>query len=656
MTRPTATTGKTSFGARLGLFSDRTTQWLGTAVWRIASLFGLGLIGASGLCQTVATQIEAHAATVSIDAPSPTGAVLDAQAAAQAAADGRMELSLQQAIRMALENNLDIQIEQVDQTVAADGVRRSQGGGTPNQINYSIAEAPAGVGVSAMPLLTTTSKSYPASVDTTGVVASSSYDTGHVLEAQHSLSIAQAPYSAGSGIPAFDAALQGQFGWIRRNPANSIITTAVTPGDTNIANNTLGNFTLSKGFSPGTSVQLGVNDFVQSYYSGRSSAVPFTHPNAIALIAQPLLRGAGRANNTRFIAIAKTNKKISQYLLEQQMISTISGVEALYYDLVSLQDTVAVQQHVLKASQDLLSDDRQQLAVGRMPPIEVARAETLVTANQLALSQAEARRDQQENILRSVVDPHSLSASQGKLSELVATDILSPGMDLPQTPVSDLIQHALEQRPDVRQYKLQITNGVRAVAGSSNARLPEVDLYGSYQTRGVIAPGLIPIAGNPTTGAPLVDPIPAGGQRASNVVEAGIQFNLPLQNNVAEADLGADRAELRQEQLRLTQVEAQAAAEVRNALIGVNAAKLAAQAATASRKLQEQLLSAEMEKFHAALSTNFAVIQQETYLAQAETTEVAEQAAWKKAEVRMHRALGDTLQERGIERPSNAPK
>ena len=646
---------KTTFGAGLVLLSTRTTQWLPTAAWRIASLSGLGLIGASALCQTVAPQVESHVATVSIDAPSPTRAVLDAQAAAQAAAEGRMELSLQQAIRMALENNLDIQIEQVDQAVADNGVSRSKGGGTPNQINYSIAEAPAGVGVSAMPLLTTTAKSYPASVDTTGVVASSSYDTGHVLEAQHSLSIAQTPYSAGSGIPAFDAALQGQFGWIRRDPSNSIITTGVTPGDKNIANNTLGNFTLSKGFSPGTSIQFGINDFVQSYYSGRSSAVPFTHPNAIALIAQPLLRGAGRANNTRFIAIAKTNKKISQFLLEQQMISTISGVEALYYDLVSLQDTVAVQQHVLKASQDLLSDDRQQLAVGRMPPIEVARAETLVTANQLALNQAEARRDQQENILRSVVDPHSLTASQGKLGTLVATDVLSPGMDGPQMPVSDLIQRALEQRPDVRQYKLQITNGVRAVAGSSNARLPELDLYGSYQTRGVIVPGLIPIAGDPTTGAPLLDAIPAGGQRASNVIEAGIQFNLPVQNKVAEADLGADRAELRQEQLRLTQVEAQAAAEVRNALIGVNAAMLAAQSATASRELQEKLLSAEMEKFHAGLSTNFAVIQQETYLAQAETTEVAEQAAWKIAEVRLHRALGDTLEESGIKGPSNAP-
>jgi outer membrane protein TolC len=449
--------------------------------------------------------------------------------------------------------------------------------------------------------------------------------------------------------------LQGQFGWIRRNPENSIITTAATPGDTNIANNTLGNFTLSRGFSPGTSMQLGINDFVQSYYSGRSSAVPFTHPNAIALIAQPLLRGAGRANNTRFIAIAKTNRKISQFLLEQQMISTISGVEALYYDLVSLQDTVAVQQHALKTSQDLLTDDQQQLAVGRMPPIEVARAETLVTANQLALSQAEARRAQQENILRSVVDPHSLVASQGKLGDLVATGILPPGMDLPQTPVADLIQQALEHRPDVRQYKLQIANGARAVAGASNARLPEVDLYGSYQTRGVIAPGLIPIAGDPTSGEPLVDPIPAGGQRASYVAEAGIQFNLPIQNKVAEADLSADRAELRQEQLRLTQIESQAAAEVRNALIGVKAAILAAETATASRQLQEKLLSAEIEKFHAGLSTNFAVIQQETYLAQAETTEVAEQAAWKKAEVQLQRALGDTLQENGLEGPSNAP-
>ena len=248
--------------------------------------------------------------------------------------------------------------------------------GAPSPINYSVAEMPAGLSILTMPLLTATP---PTSVDPTGLAVSSSYDAGHVLGGQHSLSIAQAPYSAGTAIPAFDAALQGQFAWIRRDPGNAIVTTASsTPEGTVITNNTLGNTTLLKGFSSGTALQFGVNDFVQSYYSGRSSAVPFTRPNAIALIAQPLLRGAGRSNNTRFIAIAKTNKNISAAVLEQQMISTVSGVEALYYDLISLQDAVAVQERALNAAEELLSNDKQQLGVGRMPPIEVARAEALV--------------------------------------------------------------------------------------------------------------------------------------------------------------------------------------------------------------------------------------------------------------------------------------
>jgi outer membrane protein TolC len=82
----------------------------------------------------------------------------------------------------------------------------------------------------------------------------------------------------------------------------------------------------------------------------------------------------------------------------------------------------------------------------------------------------------------------------------------------------------------------------------------------------------------------------------------------------------------------------------------------AAQTSTTSRKLQEEFLSAEVEKFHAGMSTNFAVIQQQTYLAQAETTEVAAQAAWKKASVQLYRALGETLQQEGIEVHPDAPR
>ncbi len=354
----------------------------------------------------------------------------------------------------------------------------------------------------------------------------------------------------------------------------------MTQADTVTTDNTLGDTLLTKGFSPGTTIQLGVNDFVQSFYSGRSSAVPFSHPNAYALIAQPLLRGAGHANNTRYIAIAKTNKKISAAVLEQQMIGTIAGVENLYIDLVSLQDSVKVQEQALNAAELLLHNDQEQLNVGRLPPIEVARAQSLVTSTQLLLTQAISLRDQQQVILRTLLDPQSLTSTPGTTPEIVATDPLLPPEAEPPAPLPELIKSAWERRPDVQQARLQMTNGERQVASAANATKPEIDLYGSYESRGVVIPGLTAIGGDTLTGNALTDPVPTGGSRSSTLYEAGVQFFLPVQNRVAEANLGADKALLRQQQLGVTKLESQVAAEVQNAITALHAAKSAADAAT----------------------------------------------------------------------------
>jgi outer membrane protein len=603
------------------------------------------LAPASGTCQSL------QVGDLHLPKPVSAATLPRVEAGPQQQTDGPLRLSVEQAIRMALENNLDVQLEQADQSVADFSLTRTQGGGTPLPINYNIAETPAGEIIPGVPLLASTGPTIsPYGIQPAGIISvSPSYDIGHVLEPQRSLSLATQPFSLGSPIPAFDLNLFGQLGWIRRDPSTATVTSAsATTEDTTITNNALVNTTLVKGFSTGTSIQIGFNNLVQSFYSGRSAADPFSHPNAIALIAQPLLRGAGRANNTRYIAIAKTNKKIAAAILEQQMISVIAGVESLYYDLLSLQHSVDVQQRALKAAQDLLSDNRQQLQVGRLPIIEVTRSEALVETSELAVTQMMALRDQQENVIRSVLDPQSLANPAGKLREIVATDELSVPADVTQSPVSELIGQALEQRPDLRQAKLQVSNGERFVAGAANARLPEVDLYGAFQNRGVLSTSLMPIGGDPLTGAPLVDPIPTGGIRASRVLEAGIQFNFPVQNRVAEADFAADRVQLQEQRLRLNQMQAQAAAEVRNAVIGLAAAKKAAQAAAATRRLQQQLLDAEIEKFRTGYSTNFAVIQQQTYLAEAETTEIMAQTAWKKSAIQLERALGNTLKQQGI--------
>jgi outer membrane protein len=593
-----------------------------------------------------------------VDAPRPSLSLAQTPVNAPAPAnpqDGRLYLSLPEAFRMALKNNLDIEFEQVDQTVADLSVLLTEGGGLPRAINYTVADTPAGEAGVAVPLLSFSSPGLsPLSVDPITSTVSSSYNTSRVVDGTHSLSLSPSPYSRGTPVPGFDAQLLGRYGWLRRNPAVSLTSAtqgATTQTDTVITDNTLGDTILTKGFSPGTAIQLGVNDFVQSFYSGRSSAVPFSHPNAYALIAQPLWRGAGHANNTRYIAIARTNKKISAAVLEQQMISTIAGVRNLYVDLVSLQDSVKVQQQAFSAAELLLNNDRQQLDVGRLAPIEVARAESLVTSTQLMLTQAVALRDQQEVILRTLLDPQSLRSADGNVAEIVATDPLVPPQAETAAPLPELVKRAWETRPDVRQARLQVTNGERQVASAANATKPEVDVYGTYQSRGVVIPGLTAIGGDPLTGNALLDPVPTGGTRSSTIYEVGIQFFLPVQNRVAKANLGADKALLRQQQLRVTQLESQVAAEVRNAITALNAAKSAADAAATARELQARLLAAAQESFRSGYTTNISVIEQQTYLVQAQTTEVVAKAAWLKAAGQLDRVLGQTLEKSGISLP-----
>jgi outer membrane protein len=307
-----------------------------------------------------------------------------------------------------------------------------------------------------------------------------------------------------------------------------------------------------------------------------------------------------------------------------------------------------VQEQALKAAELLLHNDEEQLNVGRLPPIEVARAQSLVTSRQLLLTQTIALRDQQQVILRTLVDPQSLTGTLGRTPELVATDPLLPPQGEPQATLPELIKGAWERRPDVQQARLQVSNGKRQVASAANAAKPEIDLYGSYESRGVVIPGLTGIGGDSLTGNAPTDPIPTGGSRSSTVYEAGVQFILPLQNRVAKANLGSDKALLSQQQARVMQLESQVAAEVQNAITALHAAESAADAATKARELQAKLLAASQESFNAGYATNLSVIEQQTYLAQAQTTEVMAKAAWLKAAVQLDRVQGRTLEKNGI--------
>ena len=644
-------------------------RWVGLAIIAPAVLSG-----AQGRATARADAPEADVPSVNtakIDAPRPLlslaqaapglnrAAVPGAPAPVPVDVNGKLPLTLRQAYTLALANNLDIEVEQVDQTIADKSLLLAEGGGLPRPLNFGVAEAPVGVAPLSNPLPSFSAAGIsPSSVEPLGATISSSYNNSRVVEGARSLSLGTAPYSAGSSVPGFSTELFGRYGWLRRNPQVSLLTltqTGVTQGNTAVTDNTLGSTTLTKGFAPGTTIELGVNDFVQSFYSGRSSAVPFSHPNAYALIAQPLLRNAGAANNRRYIAIAKTNKQISSAVLEEQIISTITGVGALYIDLCTLQEEVKVQQQAVQAAELLLHNDQEQLGVGRLPAIAVAQAESLVESTRMTLAQTDSLRVQQGVILRTLIDPHSLTGT-ADVAEVVAVDPLSEPHAENEATTGAMVKEALDRRPDVRQARLQIANGELQVVGAANAVKPELDIYGTYESRGVIVPGLLATGGDALTGNAVPYVIPTGGNRSSTIYEAGVQFYLPIRNEVARANLGADKATLREQQLRVAQLEAEVGAEVRNAVTALHASKTALEAAAKARELQEKLLSGAQESFNAGYGTNLAVIEAETYVAQARTTEVVAKAALLKAVGQLDRVTGRALERSGITVEGGEPK
>jgi len=123
----------------------------------------------------------------------------------------------------------------------------------------------------------------------------------------------------------------------------------------------------------------------------------------------------------------------------------------------------------------------------------------------------------------------------------------------------------------------------------------------------------------------------------------GINLTLPVRNRVAQADVARDELQVRQTQVRLKQLENQIRAEVEDALIALQRTRAAYEAATQTTRLQQQSLDIEQEKFDVGLSTNFLVIQYQSYLAQARSTEVAALDAYAKAKVQFERSVGSTL-------------
>jgi outer membrane protein TolC len=523
---------------------------------------------------------------------------------------------------------------------------RAQGGGSLRRLDNFIAESPTGVGGPGSPLLNsaaaTLTPTLPTVNDLTSLNILKETETGF------SLGIGQA-FSLAAPVPVFDASIIGQTSWFQRSNT-PILGVQGTSGfvPSRSLNFLAVNYALVQGFSSGTQIEVDLNNTAQVLYGSRGNLNPFSTPNTSITVTQPLLRGSGRAINLRFLKISANNQRISRLAFYQQLTSTVYGVARLYYDFVSLNENLRVKRATLEAARALYEDNSAKVKQGTLPLVELARAQALLASAELDDIQAEGLVHQQEVILKSQLARQGTADPAFGNLPIVPTDELSISDIDEIPPLERLVSDALSNRPDLAASALEVQSGTTAMAASRNATRPQIDLVANYQTRGST---LIPfdVLGTGGDGLIVAPPGPGiAGLPLSQIFQAGIQFRLPLRNRVAQADAAGDVLLLRQAQTRTQRLANEIREEVENSLIAFKTARSALNAAIQSRQYQEKLAATEKSKLSFGASTNFLVIQQEGYLAQARSTEVAARNICAKAQLALERAAGDLLQKNGI--------
>jgi len=567
--------------------------------------------------------------------------------------EGKLYLTLQNAIALALENNLDVETERYNITLAGTDAVRAAGGGSTRGVDFTVQLPQNGVGGPGSPLLNAatvnSNPTTPTVTDLTGLNATT--------QTQQSLSQLGAgfTYSLGPTVPLFDPQLIGDVGYLRRSDTVTLGGTTTTGTDSGTTTTpgaldfVAANVAYLQGFSTGLQLVAIGNNASSVEYGSASQRNPFSTPSTSVTLTQPLLRGFGRGVNLRYLRIARVDQKISRLLFEEQVLQTIYGTSRLYFDLVSLGEDVLVKAESLRAATKQREDDEAQEELGTLAPIQLTQAKAAESSSRFALIQAQGLYKEEEIILRNQLLRTASPVFTAQFDEIVPTDRIVVPEKLEDLNVPELVGQGLSQRPDLAQAQLQVQTGKISVEASRNNARPQLNLYANAETRGSSEQPYEQL-GSPGTGLPTTpQELGVGGLRVSTIYQGGVQLTLPLRNRVAEADAARDTVQLRQVQARTEKVAQQIREEVEAAVVALQTAQAAYEAAAQSRDYQAQLLDAERDKLSVGQSTDLAVLQNEAYLAQAKSTEIAARSNWMKARISLDYALGDLLEKNHVE-------
>jgi outer membrane protein len=564
--------------------------------------------------------------------------------------DGKIYLSLSDAIALAIENNYDIAIARYDLNIADTDILRAKSG-APN-----ILGAPSG-------LVTGTLGGSPSILSTGGGPGGTTVGSGGAGSGSSGLTLSTS--GAGPTPENLDPSFGGTLQWERayQPEINPLFSGGLPKLDTNTNQY---NFTYNQGFVTGTALQVGWQNSRVTTDNAFNTYSPDLQGVFKATVTQHLLQGAGIWVNKRFVYQALNDRRITDSSFRQQILYTVNQVENIYWGLVQAYEDVQAKQRALEQSDQLLSDNRKQLQIGTMAPLDVVNAESTVATDQQNLISAQSALNYQQQIIKQAItrnlnDP-ALSAAPVIPTDRVSLDAIPEESQ----PVEALVQDAFQHRPELEQAVLTLRNDEITLKGARNAMLPTLDAYGFYGSTaigGSQSPDCVTFTASfsAVPCPPHTYPTVGYGAVAQNLFNSsasdkgvGINLTIPIRNREAQSQQERSLMEYRQAELRLEQLYTQIRMQVVNAMYALTNDRAQVRAAEAARDYNQQSLDAEVKKLHLGASTTANVLQQQRNLAMAEDNLIAANATYAKDRAGLYQTLASTLQHYGINLPEAA--
>ncbi len=542
---------------------------------------------------------------------------------------GNLYLSAQDVVALAIENNIDVEVQRYGPLLAKETLTRAQAGGALRNVGIGIAPGPQSVSLQG--------------VTVSGIGAASATAGGGV--------------SSGGGIvtqlgPALLAldptvSLLANFQHATIPQSNTILT-----GTTSLLQDTRTyQAQYQQNWDFGLSAQLTYASQYTKVNSQYFSLNPYTSGDLDLQITQNLLQGFGSAVNGRNIRVQKNNMKVTDLQVKQQVITTVSAILNLYWDLVSFHQDVRARTRGLETAQQLLDDNKKQVELGVLAPIEVTRAEAQLYSSEQDLVISQTNLLQQEIVLKNALSRNGVATPTLAEAHIVPLDTISVPAAAGSEPLEELVQKALGKRVEIAQNHLNIESNQLNLVGIKNSLKPTLQAFVELTNNGLT--GTLTALGAMEAGVGYQ----AGGygnllaqiaRRNYPNYTAGFALNFPLRNRAAQADYVTSTLEIRQNELALQKSVNQVRVDVQNAVIGLRQALARYNAAVKARVLQEQTLEADQKKHALGAATVYQVVQDQRDLASAQSVETQAMANYSHARIAFDQAMGVTLEANNI--------